>query len=317
MPLIVVPVDPERASLLTLGEWDALVACRRVYFERPDHPLADRLRTAGIAAGAFDDEPASSADGTALVTDERSPRVLELARAGAVICSGPARPPDSLAAAYGAPVLRRAIQSLGTLAVVMARLRSPDGCPWDKEQTHRSLEVHLLEEAHEVIDSIERGAIRTDLEEELGDVLLQVFFHARIAEGDGRFDIPAVADGLVAKLIHRHPHVFGETEVADAAEVLRNWEAIKRDEKERSDPFDDIPRALPGLLAASKTLKRAAGLGFNVSEAEARERVQRAVTEGAVGEALLWLVVVARAMGEEPETALLRSIAWFRAGFES
>jgi MazG family protein len=315
VPLLVVPIDPVRAGLLTLAELDALLARRRVYFERPDHPLADRLNAAGVATGAFDDEPDAQDGEAALVTDELSPRVLELARAGADVSSGPARPPDRLAGAYGAPVLRRAVASLGTLALVMARLRSPEGCPWDKEQTHRSLEVHLLEEAHEVIDSIERGEVGSELEEELGDVLLQVFFHSRIAEGDGRFDIPAVADALVAKLIHRHPHVFGETEVADAAEVLRNWEEIKRAEKERSDPFDDIPRALPALLAATKTLKRAAGLGFKASDADARQRLYEAIEKSSVGDALLWLVVIARALGEDPETALLRSLASFRADF--
>jgi MazG family protein len=315
VPLLVVPIDPVRAGLLTVAELDALLARRRVYFERPDHPLADRLNAAGVATGAFDDEPDAQDGEAALVTDEFSPRVLELARAGADVSSGPARPPDRLAGAYGAPVLRRAVGSLGTLALVMARLRSPDGCPWDKEQTHRSLEVHLLEEAHEVVDSIERGEVGSELEEELGDVLLQVFFHSRIAEGDGRFDIPAVADALVAKLIHRHPHVFGETEVADAAEVLRNWEEIKRAEKERYDPFDDIPRALPALLAATKTLKRAAGLGFKPSDADARQRLHEAIETSSVGDALLWLVVIARALGEDPETALLRSLASFRAGF--
>jgi MazG family protein len=315
VPLLVVPIDPVRAGLLTLAELDALLARRRVYFERPDHPLADRLNAAGVATGAFDDEPDAQDGEAALVTDELSPRVLELARAGADVSSGPARPPDRLAGAYGAPVLRRAVASLGTLALVMARLRSPEGCPWDKEQTHRSLEVHLLEEAHEVIDSIERGEVGSELEEELGDVLLQVFFHSRIAEGDGRFDIPAVADALVAKLIHRHPHVFGETEVADAAEVLRNWEEIKRAEKERSDPFDDIPRSLPALLATTKTLKRAAGLGFKASDADARQRLYEAIEKSSVGDALLWLVVIARALGEDPETALLRSLASFRADF--
>ena len=315
MALLVVPIDPQRAAELTLTEWDALVARRRVYFERPDHPLADRLRAAGVTAAPFDDEPDAGDGDAALVTDETSPRVLELARAGADIGSGPARPPDAIAAAYGAPVLRRAVRSLGTLALVMARLRSPDGCPWDKEQTHRSLEVHLLEEAHEVIDSIERGEVAAELEEELGDVLLQVFFHSRIAETDGRFDISAVADTLVAKLIHRHPHVFGATEVADAAEVLRNWEEIKRAEKERSDPFDDIPRALPALLAATKTVKRAAGLGFKPSDDDTHQRLNEAIEDRSVGDALLWLVVMARSLGEDPETALLRSLASFRAGF--
>jgi XTP/dITP diphosphohydrolase len=314
--LLVVPIAPDDAGLLTLDEWAALCSRERVYFERPDHPLRAQLQARGVSAGPFDDEPSATDGSAALVTDPESPRVIELARAGALVMVGPARLPDSLTAAYGAPAVRRAMSSLGTLALVMARLRSPDGCPWDREQTHRSLEVHLLEEAHEVIDAIERGDSGTELQEELGDVLLQVFFHARIAEVEARFDVADVADAIVAKLIHRHPHVFGETTVSGAAEVVRNWEAIKRAEKGRADAFDDLPKGLPALLSAYKTQKRAAGLGFEAPAGEAADRLRAATEEGDIGSALFWLVALARARGEDPETALLRATADFRAGLE-
>src|SRR5687767_2236248 len=132
----------------------------------------------------------------------------------------------------------------------MARLRSADGCPWDREQTHESLRVHLIEEAHEVLEAIDLGETGHMLEEELGDLLLQVAFHSELAARDDRFDLAGVADAIVAKLIHRHPHVFGDTEVEGAADVVRNWEAIKAEEKDRSDPFEGIPATLSALLAA-------------------------------------------------------------------
>jgi XTP/dITP diphosphohydrolase len=314
VPLLVVPLAPDEAGQITLDEWDALCSCGRVFFERPGHPLEERLRAAGVAAAPFDDEPDARANGCALVADPSSLRIVELARAGARVSGGSARPPDDLSAAHAAPVARRAGAALGTLGIIMARLRSDDGCPWDREQTHESLEVHLLEEAHEVLEAIDRNELDAELLEELGDVLLQVAFHARIAEQDGRFDLASVADGISGKLIHRHPHVFGETQVADAAEVLRNWESIKAAEKTRDDPFEDIPKSLPGLLAAYKTQKRAARLGWHAEASEAEARVTGALASGSIGEALFWLVAVARAAGSDPETALLRATAEFRAG---
>jgi XTP/dITP diphosphohydrolase len=314
VPLLVVPLAPDEAGQITLDEWDALCSCGRVFFERPGHPLEERLRAAGVAAAPFDDEPDARANGCALVADPSSLRIVELARVGARVSVGSARAPDDLSAAHAAPVARRAGAALGTLGIIMARLRSDDGCPWDREQTHESLEVHLLEEAHEVLEAIDRNELDAELLEELGDVLLQVAFHARIAEQDGRFDLASVADGISGKLIHRHPHVFGETQVADAAEVLRNWESIKAAEKTRDDPFEDIPKSLPGLLVAFKTQKRAARLGWHAEASEAEARVTGALASGSIGEALFWLVAVARAAGSDPETALLRATAEFRAG---
>ncbi|HEY7874781.1 MAG TPA: MazG family protein [Actinomycetota bacterium] len=277
MPLLVVPLDPGEVGSLSLAEWDALVACSRVLFERPDHPLAERLRAHGVDAGAFDDEPDAGRDGWAVVVDPTSARVVELAKAGATVTSGVAGSPDALTAAHGAGVARRAAAALGEAALVMARLRSPDGCPWDHEQTHESLEVHLIEEAHEVLDAIDRGATGAELEEELGDLLLQVLFHAQMAADDGRFDIEGVARGLAGKLVHRHPHVFGDVAVSGATDVVRNWETIKAAEKQRTGPFDDVPSSLPALLTAYKIQKRAAGLGWTASPAEAIEGLTKAV----------------------------------------
>jgi MazG family protein len=329
--LLVVPLGRDEVELLTLGEWDSLLACDRVLFEAPDHPLADRLRAEGVDAGPFDDEPDASAETWALVADPGSPRLIELARAGAVVTAGVARPPDSLTAAHGAAIGRRSSAALGGAALVMARLRGRDGCPWDHEQTHESLRVHLLEEAHEVLDAIDKGAIGADLEEELGDLLLQVLFHAQMAADDGRFDIEGVGLALAGKLVNRHPHVFGDVAVSGASDVVRNWEQIKAAEKGRGsgDPgsssaaghFADIPRGLPALLAAYKTQKRAAGLGWEADLARAGTALRSALdgaaapTEDELGEILFWAVALGRAAGIDPESALRRATLRFTTSF--
>ena len=312
----------EDADSLTLAEWDALRARDQVLFELPAHPLIQRLAEAGVVAGAFDDEPDAS-DGTrALVAEPGSDRIVELARAGAEISVGSVRSPDALSAAHGSRIARRASSSLGTLATVMARLRSGDGCPWDQEQTHESLRVHLIEEAYEVLDAIDRDAVEGDLEEELGDLLLQVYFHAQLAADDGRFDVASVADRLVAKLEHRHPHVFGETVVAGAAEVVRNWESLKTAEKKRAGAFEDVPPGLPALLYTSKIQKRAAGVGFQPTEEEALGRLSAAVADLAAGptgegfgDVLFWFVALARTRGIDPEGALRAAAVRFRDSF--
>src|SRR5689334_17006999 len=145
------------------------------------------------------------------------------------------------------------------LLKVMERLRGPGGCPWDAEQTHRTLGRHLLEEAHETLEAIDAENDER-LQDELGDLLLQVAFHAEIARQEGSFDIDDVADGLVRKLIRRHPHVFGDASVDSAAEVLVNWERIKEQERggEPSAVDHDIPASLPALARAAKVQRRAA-----------------------------------------------------------
>lgn len=147
------------------------------------------------------------------------------------------------------------------LLAVMAKLRSPTGCPWDREQTHMSLRRHAIEEVYELIDAIE---MRDDHEmtEELGDLLLQVVFHCQLAQERGAFNFESVCRLLIQKLIRRHPHVFGRTKVKDVDEVWANWERIKQAEKrgtrrQRDSAFDGIPRHLPALLRAEKLVKKA------------------------------------------------------------
>ena len=147
------------------------------------------------------------------------------------------------------------------LLKVMARLRSPTGCPWDREQDHMTLRRHAIEEVYELIDSIEAGD-DGEMAEELGDLLLQVVFHCQLARERGAFDFEKVTRLLVEKLIRRHPHVFGATKVKDVDEVWANWEKIKRAEKtgthrERASALDGIPKHLPALLRAEKLLKKA------------------------------------------------------------
>jgi MazG family protein len=316
MSLLVIPLAPDETEWLTLSEWDQLTHSNHVYFERPDHPLIDRLLAAGVRASAFDDDPAADWDGAALVVDPGSKRTVELAKEGATISVGTTPSPDSLTAAHGAYIARRGASSLSRLALVMARLRSDDGCPWDREQDHESLRVHLIEEAHEVLQAIEDGNLTEGLEEELGDLLLQVVFHAQMAADDERFDLAGVADTIVSKLIHRHPHVFSDTEVENAAEVVRNWETIKAAEKQRSDVLDDVPASLSALLYAYKIQKRAAASGFSADAEQARDKAQAALEgetdEVSLGDALFWLVALCRAAGVDPESALRSAVARFR-----
>ena len=151
--------------------------------------------------------------------------------------------------------------ALEDLLKVMARLRSPTGCPWDREQDHESLRFHAVEEVYELMDAIEAGDDH-EMREELGDLLLQIVFHCQLAKERGAFDIVQVARHITEKLIRRHPHVFGETKVKNVDEVWANWEKIKRAEKtgthrERVSALDGIPKHLPALLRAEKLLKKA------------------------------------------------------------
>lgn len=314
--LLVVPLAVDECEHLTLGEWDRLLGRELVIFEVSNHPLRERLESAGVATTVLAETPDVTRSSWALVCDPRSDLVAELAEAGARVASGSANPPDNLAAARGAYVGRKAQAALGALVLTMARLRGKDGCPWDAKQTHESLQQHLLEEAHEVLEAIDHGQTGAALEEELGDLLLQVMFHSELAAEEGRFDIAGVSEVIVAKLVRRHPHVFGDVVVEDAAEVITNWEKIKKAEGKGSntdDPFADIPGSLPALVVASKTFKRAQGLDFHVDEPEAMARAKAALEADDLGAAILWLVAVARARHIDAEGALRRAIEDLRA----
>jgi XTP/dITP diphosphohydrolase len=189
--------------------------------------------------------------------------------------------------------------ALVDLVALMARLRAE--CGWKAQQTHRTLARHLLEETYEVLEAIEAGDESGEIDdqhlaEELGDLLLQVYFHAAIAAETGRFDIEDVAAGLAAKLVRRNPHVFGDAaeRLSDPAAINESWEAIKATEKQRTDPLEGIPLALPALARASKVLDRLERAGAPVVPDP----------EGDLGQRLLALVVEAHATGIDPEQAL-------------
>ena len=195
---------------------------------------------------------------------------------------------------------------LQPLLDVMARLRSPEGCPWDRQQTHASLKRYLLEEAYELLDAIDAGDDRAFVEE-LGDVLLQVLLHARLAEerpeGE-RWSIDDVAGGLVEKMIRRNPHVFAGAKVEDVDEIVDNWEEIKRAEKGRASAMDGIALAQPALTLAAKILERAERAGVYVPLPPSPEKPE---SGEALGASLLVLVARARAAGLDAEAALRRA----------
>lgn len=193
---------------------------------------------------------------------------------------------------------------LQRLVEVMDTLRSPGGCPWDAEQTHESLLKYLLEESYEFVDAVQSDN-RIDMREELGDVLLQVYFHARIAQEHPTdpFTIEDVAQGIADKLIRRHPHVFEGVEVRDAQEVLENWEEIKKKEKGRTSPLDGVAMSQPALPLIEKLLYRAEKYNVQVKTPDSVS-IEGAADEGAVGQALVAVIAWAHANGIDAEAAL-------------
>ena len=172
------------------------------------------------------------------------------------------------------------VSSIDRLKQIVQRLRSPDGCPWDREQTHQSLKPHVIEECYELIDAIDDQDDQ-EMQEELGDLLLQVVLHAQMASEEGRFDFDSVAEVISEKLIRRHPHVFGDTKLATSDAVLKQWDAIKRREKtDRESALDGVPRGLPGLAKAQKMQSKAARVGFDWPDAGGPlEKVKEEITE--------------------------------------
>jgi MazG family protein len=225
--------------------------------------------------------------------------------------------------------------SFDRLVAIMDRLRDPDGCPWDREQTIHSLAPYFLEEAYEVVDAIASGE-PDKLCEELGDLLLQIIFVARIAREETWFDIDRVCDQISEKMIRRHPHVFGDRTVEDSAEVMRNWEDIKKDERgdtRQSSVLDGVPASLPALLKAFRMTEKAAAVGFDwrrpadvmVKMREEVEELEAELTAGdavsmdrvraEMGDILFVLANLARHLGVEPETALQQTNDTFKRRF--
>ncbi len=222
------------------------------------------------------------------------------------------------------------------LVDVVARLRGPGGCPWDREQTHESLRACLLEECYETLDAIDRGDPQ-GIREELGDVLLQIVFQAQVAAEAGQFTVEDVIAGVIDKMIRRHPHVFGDATVTGSAEVVRNWSRIKAAERAgrgAADPsvLSGLPPALPALHAAARMGEKAARVGFDWSspaEALAKVREELVELEEAVaggeasrvehelGDVLFALASVARLAEHSPEMALRRALARFERRFRT
>ena len=190
------------------------------------------------------------------------------------------------------------------LREVMDKLRSPGGCPWDAEQDHTSLLKYLLEESYEFIESVENND-RDAMQEELGDLLLQVYFHSRMAEEDAKqpFNIEDVAKSVADKLIRRHPHVFAGEEVDSSAEVLENWERQKAAEKGRTSAIDGVPLAQPALPLATKVLYRLKKLNYGLSVSEP-VKLKDNVDQDQFGQILLGLITQAVDKGLDPEAAL-------------
>ena len=210
--------------------------------------------------------------------------------------------------------------SLDPVVNIMARLRSPDGCPWDIEQSHATLRRYIIEEVYEVLEAIDEKD-PAHLCEELGDLLLQIVFHARMAEENGDFSMQDVVDTVTEKLIRRHPHVFGDISVRDAAEVIVNWDAIKRREKtvKPQSALDGVPKGLPALLRANKLQLKAAKVGFDwdniapvwAKVAEELDELREAETigdkakiEDELGDVIFAVVNLGRFLGIEAEVAL-------------
>jgi XTP/dITP diphosphohydrolase len=190
------------------------------------------------------------------------------------------------------------------LRQVMDKLRSPGGCPWDAEQDHLSLLKFLLEESYEFIEAVEDND-REAMQEELGDLLLQVYFHSRMAEEDKNqpFDIEDVAKGVADKLIRRHPHVFSDTVVSSSSEVLENWEVQKAVEKGRTSAIDGVPLAQPALSLVSKLLYRASKSNYQLPKTESI-KLPDEMNQDQFGELLLSLISQAVDKGLDPEAAL-------------
>ncbi len=298
------------AGLLTASAWRTIDAADVVAAASPDLPLVRALMAEGVPVEVLG--KVSQADLVARADDATLVWVAgddddELTQA---LAADVVRRAESPAAAGGSggPDIEVMVGSfdppgsrLLDLVEVMDRLRAE--CPWDQKQTHESLVRYLVEEAYETIEAIESGD-RTHLREELGDLVLQVVFHARIAaeHADEPFTIDDVAADIVDKLVRRHPHVFGDVSVAGSDEVEANWDAIKAHEKSRTSAMEGIPAGLPALSLAAKVVERALKEGRVSVPVES----ETAYTEETLAEVLFALAAAASAAGLDPEQALRR-----------
>ncbi len=332
----------ETSAGLSFGALDALQNAFGPRFARAGtHAALARLDAGGIR---FDSPLDALSDGDAAQT------VLDAARAGDVCYAVPGHPlfgdPSCiplldavrreaipLRVFHPAPLPSDAPADFEALRLVMARLRDPlTGCPWDREQTPQTLRKYVIEEAYEVVEAIDAGSA-SKLSEELGDLLLQVVFHAQLASETGAFALPEVTQSIVEKLIRRHPHVFGSVTVTGSDQVLTNWEQIKRAEpgyEDRVGVLDGIPPALPALMRALEVSKRVVKVGFEwPGVGEVLDKVEEELAElraeialgntgrmgDELGDLLFTLVNVARQLQIDPEDALRQMTGRFSRRF--
>jgi MazG family protein len=349
--VVLVETDAGLPGLLPFQAWDALGTAERVLLRDPaTHPSAPHLHFAGLDLVALEPAPLERADLDLTRPGDPTDRKLakslieQAQRDGrAVYLLGPGD--EHLPVAVGSAAQPSGVevelvflaqQPAGVevlrLVEVMRQLRHPEtGCPWDLEQDHTSLLRYLVEETYELVDAIETGAT-VDVVEELGDVLLQVIFHAQIGADDRAFTIDDVARGIADKLERRHPHVFADGDAATADEVQANWDRLKQDEKRREGPFDGVPEALPGLVLLETLQRKAAKRGFRWADltgpaAKVREElaeVEEAASSGAghervaaeVGDLIGAVVALARQLEVDADAAARSAARRFRTRFE-
>lgn len=349
--LVLIDTSDALPGLLPLHAWTALMSSELVVVADADHPFVPHLEAAGLR---WQTVSADAGDASLAGVDLLGGSPDQTARADWVVSR--AQQVGDLAYLFGPADHEAATRTLGVqaanagvevevvyfgvtpkgtrlleLVAVEERLRGPDGCPWDREQTHASLMRYGVEEVHELAEAVSAGD-HEDIREELGDVLLQVVFHAQIAEDEGRYDIDAVAGSITDKLVRRHPHVFGDESAGDATSVMSRWDELKAAEKaERTGPFDGVAAGQPAIPLAEKIQQRAAKLGFDWPDAGAGDALGEARRHlddlagaepgsdefaAALGDALGVLVAVGRRHGVDAEQALRRSAQRFRDRFE-
>ncbi len=347
--LVLIDTADALPGLLPLHAWSALMSTDLVIVGSPDHPFLPALEGAELRVEVVPADVESAALTRSDLLGGLTPRhkgaaewIVDRIRAeGDVAYLYGSGDVEAFTRTLGMEAARSQIEvevvyfglaprglALLELVGIEARLRGPGGCPWDLEQDHASLARYAVEEVYELLEAISRGdsdAIR----EELGDVLLQVVFHAQIAADEGTFDIDDVARGISQKLVRRHPHVFGDAEAADAAAVMRRWDELKAEEKpERSGPFDGVVSAQPALPYAAKLAARAQRRGLHEPDADeladaiaselgsllaAEDDSERARH---LGDLLMNAVALAGLHSVDPELALRAAAGRFRRRFE-
>ena len=347
--LVLVDTADELPGLLPLHAWSAIMSSDLVMVGSADHPFLPHLDMAELryeVAPEPDAKALSRADllsGVSPADKGRAEAIIDRCQAeGEVVYLFGATDHEAFTRTMGMQAAREGVEvevvyfgvrPAGTrvldLVRVMERLRGPKGCPWDLEQDHATLARYAIEEVYELLEAIDGGAAEA-IREELGDVLLQVVFHAQIAADDGEFTIDEVAGGIVDKLVRRHPHVFADTTVADAAEVSANWDTLKAEEKpERKGVFDGVAPAQPSLGYTEQLQRRAAKVGFDwADDAQAVDRIRSELEEflaapdqvartAEMGDLLLSVVGLARRHGIDSEMALRAAAGRFRRRFEA